>query len=69
MIRYVLDTNVLVDILRNKPKGVREKLVEIGIDHCVISDISIFELYSGVAASANPENNKELLESMFKHLG
>ena len=50
MIRYVLDTNVLVDVLRNRPKGVRERLLEIGIDKCVVSDLTVFELYSGVAS-------------------
>lgn len=68
MIRYVLDTNVLVDILRGKTNGVREKIAKLGIDNCVISDLSVFELYSGVAASAEPEKNRAILESMFKHL-
>ena len=68
MIRYVLDTNVLVDVLRNRPKGVRERLLEIGIDKCVVSDLTVFELYSGVASSSNPEQNKEFLEKMFEKL-
>ena len=68
MIRYVLDTNVLVDVLRNRPKGVRERLMEIGIDKCVVSDLTVFELYSGVASSSNPEQNKEVLENMFEKL-
>lgn len=69
MITYVLDTNVLIDVLRNKPKGVRDKFQKLGIDNCVVSDITVYELYTGVAASNDPENNKELLEKMFKKLG
>ncbi len=68
MICYVLDTNVLVDVLRNKPKGVRERLKEIGIDKCVVSDITVYELYTGVAASTSPEKKKEVLETMFEKL-
>ena len=68
MIRYVLDTNVLVDVLRDKPKGGRKRFQEIGIDNCVVSDITVYELYTGVSASANPEGNKELLEKMFDKL-
>ena len=68
MIRYVLDTNVLVDVLRNKSKGVREKLLQIGIDNCVVSDITVYELYTGVAASSDPEGKKEMMETMFEHL-
>ena len=69
MIRYVLDTNVLVDVLRNKPKEARKKIQEIGIDNCVISDLTVYELYTGVTASAHPEFNKDLLEKMFESLG
>ena len=68
MIRYVLDTNVLVDVLRDKPKGARKRFLEIGIDNCVVSDLTVYELYTGVAASANPGGNKELLEKMFDKL-
>ena len=68
MIRYVLDTNVLVDVLKDKPKGARDRFREIGIDNCVVSDITVYELYTGAAASANPEKNKCFLESMFAKL-
>ena len=68
MIRYVLDTNVLIDILRDRPHGIRERIQEIGIDNCVVSDITVYELYTGVAASAAPERNKDLLERMFDKL-
>lgn len=68
MTRYVLDTNVLIDILRNKPKDARERMVKMGIDHCAVSDVTVFELYTGVAATADPEKNKEILERMFEQL-
>ena len=68
MIRYVLDTNVLIDVLRDRPHGIRERIQEIGIDNCVVSDITVYELYTGVAASTAPEKNKELLERMFDKL-
>lgn len=68
MIRYVLDTNVLIDVLRDRPHGIRERIQEIGIDNCVVSDITVYELYTGVAASTAPERNKELLERMFEKL-
>lgn len=68
MIRYLLDTNVLIDILRNKRKDIIQKVMEIGIDHCVVSDISVYELYCGVAASAHPQKNRETLERVFEKL-
>ncbi len=68
MIHYVLDTNVLIDVLRDRSHGIRERIQEIAIDNCVVSDITVYELYTGVAASAAPERNKELLERMFEKL-
>lgn len=68
MIRYVLDTNVLVDVLRNKSKRVRERIAEMGIDNCVVSDLTVFELYTGIAACADPSKNKEIMERMFQNL-
>lgn len=68
MIRYALDTNVLIDVLRDKPKGARKRFQEIGIDNCFVSDLTVYELYTGAAASADPERNRELLERMFDKL-
>ncbi|MBR3406163.1 MAG: PIN domain-containing protein [Bacteroidales bacterium] len=68
MIRYLLDTNVLIDILRNKRKDIVQKVLKIGIDHCVVADVSVYELYCGAAASANPEKNRKMLEDAFEKL-
>jgi len=68
MIRYLLDTNVLVDILRGKDKSARKRLLELGIDHCAISDISVYELYCGAAFSACRQKNLEILKKTFEHL-
>ena len=68
MITYLLDTNVLIDVLRDRPKGARDRFKELGIDNCVVSDITVYELYAGAAASANPDRNKDFLESMFDKL-
>ena len=68
MIRYLLDTNVLIDILRNKRKDIIQKVLEIGIDHCAVADVSVYELYCGAAASANPEKNRKMLDDAFEKL-
>ena len=68
MIRYLLDTNVLVDVLRNKRAEARTRIQKMGIDNCAVSDLTVYELYTGVAASAHPEANKELVQKMFDKL-
>ena len=68
MITYLLDTNVLVDVLRNKPTEARKRFQEMGIDNCVVSDLTVYELYTGVTASSHPEINKNILEKMFDKL-
>ena len=67
MIRYVLDTNVLVDVLRGK-RDARKKFQQIGIDRSVVSDITVFELYCGVAKSSDPPKNRDLVERVFEKL-
>lgn len=62
--RYLLDTNVLVDILRGTKGDARKRLLEIGIDHCAVSEITVYELYCGAAASASPEANQKAVETL-----
>lgn len=60
---YLLDTNAVVALLRNKPAGVREryKAAEAAGDHLAISSVVLFELWYGVAKSSQvPENTERL---------
>lgn len=68
MIRFILDTNVLIDILRGRDQKARKKLLELGIDHCAIADITVFELLCGVANSANPEKNRESMSKLIEQI-
>ncbi len=44
--RYLLDTNILIDFLKEIPSVV-EKILQVGTDQCCISVISLHELYFG----------------------
>jgi tRNA(fMet)-specific endonuclease VapC len=68
MIRFILDTNVLVDVLKGRNQIARKKLLELGIDHCAIADITVFELLCGVANSANPEKNRESMSKLIEQI-
>ncbi len=57
MIRYMLDTNLCVRALRDKPKSIRDRLKTEAPD-CCISTIILHELYVGVDLSSNPAGNR-----------
>ena len=40
--RYLLDTNVLIAMLKDK-NNVRKQILKVGIDNCYVSEISIAE--------------------------
>jgi tRNA(fMet)-specific endonuclease VapC len=62
-VNYLLDTNAVVALLRNKPARVREKYreAETSGDHLALSSVVLFELWYGVAKSSQvPENTERL---------
>ena len=61
---YMLDTNICIYIINNKPKAVFEKFLALGESERVyISSISVAELFYGLEKSASPkkEQNKMAL--------
>ncbi len=60
---YVLDTNAVVALLRDKPARVRERYraAEAAGDYLALSSVVLFELWYGVAKSSQiPENTERL---------
>lgn len=64
MIKYLLDTNILVDILRGKDSPVSAKLMDIGLKRCAIADLTVFELLFGAFFSEHQEKNLPLVEAL-----
>lgn len=58
MIRYLLDTNICIYLIRKKPTRVLRKLQRIQVSEIGISSITLSELEYGAAKSARPERNK-----------
>lgn len=60
---YLLDTNAVVALLRNKPAGVRERYrkAEAAGDYLALSSVVLFELWYGVAKSSQVQENTERL--------
>jgi len=52
--RYMLDTNIVSDLVRNPQGAVFDKIVEIGSDNLCVSIITAAELRYGCARKASP---------------
>ena len=60
---YLLDTNVVIALVRNKPARVRERFRAVVSEGglIIVSSVVLFELWYGVARSERPEENSERL--------
>ena len=64
---YLLDTNVIVELLRGNPI-IREKIQSIGLSRCFISEITIAELTYGAINSGITEelNDVDTITKLFQ---
>ncbi|MES2724283.1 MAG: tRNA(fMet)-specific endonuclease VapC [Pseudomonadota bacterium] len=61
MLRYMLDTNLCIRVLRDRPQGLRDRF-NLNADALCISTIVLTELLHGAAKSARPEHNRGEVE-------
>lgn len=61
MLRYLLDTNLCIRVLRDRPKDIRERF-NLEADSLCISTIVLTELLHGAAKSDRPEHNRNEVE-------
>ncbi len=60
--KYLLDTNICIYIIKKKPEAVIKRFLKMKPDSIGISSITISELYYGVAKSFKPNENAIALE-------
>jgi tRNA(fMet)-specific endonuclease VapC len=60
-LRYLLDTNLCIRVLRDRPPAIRERFNS-EADGLCISTIVLTELLHGAAKSARPEDNRREVE-------
>ena len=61
MLRYLLDTNLCIRVLRDRPPTLRDRF-NAEADSLCISTIVLTELLHGAAKSARPEHNRREVE-------
>jgi len=59
--RFLLDTNICIYVIKQKPLRVKERLQTIESGEIGISIITLAELEYGAAKSQNPQRNRETL--------
>jgi tRNA(fMet)-specific endonuclease VapC len=67
MLRYMLDTNLCIRVLRDRPASVRERF-NAETDGLSISTIVLTELLHGAAKSARPVENRNQVERFASRL-
>lgn len=65
--KYLLDSNICVHFFRGK-YGIMDKLNNVGIENCAISEITLAELVFGAEKSDNPQKNNKLIEKFISNL-
>lgn len=67
MIKYLLDTNILIYTIKNRPEEVR-KTFNLHAGQMAISTITVGELIFGAERSAKPEQNLADIEGLIARL-
>ncbi|OOL13617.1 VapC toxin family PIN domain ribonuclease [Ochrobactrum sp. P6BS-III] len=67
MLRYMLDTNICIFTIKNRPQQVREAFNRFH-DQLCISSVSLMELIYGAEKSAHPEKNLAVVEGFAARL-
>jgi tRNA(fMet)-specific endonuclease VapC len=67
MLRYMLDTNLCIRVLRDRPLQLRERFNAEAEGLC-ISTVVLMELLHGAAKSARPEHNRREVERFASRL-
>jgi tRNA(fMet)-specific endonuclease VapC len=67
MLRYMLDTNLCIRVLRDRPAGARRRFNEASEGLC-LSTVVLTELLHGAAKSARPVENRRAVEDFAARL-
>ena len=67
MLKYLLDTNIVIYVLKRRPKEVL-KIFNTNASRMAISSITLSELIYGAEKSSNADKNLEAIEEFISHL-
>lgn len=64
MPRYMLDTNMVIDLMKNQPEQVARRFAQCHVGDVVMSAITFAELEYGISVCAHPEAERRKLASL-----
>ena len=67
MLRYMLDTNICIYVIKNRPPALRQRFNE-RAEHLCVSSVTLAELLYGAEKSARPEANLGVVEGFAARL-
>ena len=67
MLRFMLDTNICIHVIKNRPEEARERFNK-NKDALCISSVTFAELLYGAEKSAHPEQNRQVVEGFAARL-
>ena len=68
MIRYMLDTNTCIAIIKRRPDSIQTRLADLPVDEVAISSIVAAELSYGVALSQKKKQNETALKDFLDYV-
>ena len=68
MIRYMLDTNICIALIKDRPESLKIRMVDLTRDQLAVSSIVIAELWYGVALSEKTKQNEAALKDFLKYV-
>lgn len=66
--KYMLDTNIVIYLIKKQPKSVLQKLQEYDPSDFCISSITLAEMEYGIAKSTRPEKNQAALSAFLSNI-
>ena len=60
--KYMLDTNICIHIIRKRPEPLLKRLTDMRVGDVCVSTITVSELQHGIYKSQNPDQNRAALE-------
>lgn len=67
MLKYMLDTNICIYTIKNKPTQVKDRF-NLNASRLCISTVTLMELIYGAEKSLAPERNLTIIEGFIAHL-
>jgi tRNA(fMet)-specific endonuclease VapC len=67
MLRYMLDMNICIYVMKNRPSGLRERFDRL-VDELCISTITLGEMYFGAEKSTRQRQNRLAIEEFAARL-